>query len=279
MIFSERKVDGRRFLFDASQGSEAIEQPDVLDAGTVVGEDGQRLQFLPSSLTQIEKLPLPVYAEETPAQEVGGDARGAAPGEGVENPSPGLCRGEDDAGQQGERFLRGVLALRLLPSGDGRKSPHVGHLLALVEELHQLVVVEMRHLLLLASPDDELGGVGEVSARDVGRWIGLRPGDDVEDFEAELCEFVGYGEDVVVSARHPDGAVFLEMVSASRQPFLVELVDVLGRSALVPVAFIDAHHLSALHADAAVGEEVGWVGENHVKLEVELSQQADAVAL
>ena len=204
VIFSERKVDGRRFLFDASQGSEAIEQPDVLDAGTVVGEDGQRLQFLPSSLTQIEKLPLPVYAEETPAQEVGGDARGAAPGEGVENPSPGLCRGEDDAGQQGERFLRGVLALRLLPSGDGRKSPHVGHLLALVEELHQLVVVEMRHLLLLASPDDELGGVGEVSARDVGRWIGLRPGDDVEDFEAELCEFVGYGEDVVVSARHPD---------------------------------------------------------------------------
>ena len=87
-----------------------------------------------------------------------------------------------------------MLALRLLPSGDGGQSPHVGHLLVVVEVLHQGIVEEMRLLGALPRPDDELCRIGEVSAGDVGRRIGLRPGDDVEDFEAELGELVGYGD-------------------------------------------------------------------------------------
>ena len=125
-----------------------------------------------------------------------------------------LRGGEDDSHEEREGLLSGVLALRLLPSGDGGQPPHVGHLLVVVEVLHQGVVEVMWLLGALPRPDDELRGVGEVAAGDVGRRIGLRPGDDVEDFEAELGELVGYGEDVVVGAGNPDGAVLLEVVSA-----------------------------------------------------------------
>ena len=57
------------------------------------------------------------------------------------------------------------------------------------------------------------------------------------------------------------------------------MVDALGRSALVPFSLIYAHHLSALHGDAAVGEEVRGIGEDHVELEVKFAHQPYAIAL
>lgn len=83
----------------------------------------------------------------------------------------------------------------------------------------------------------------------------------------------------MVGARHPDGAVVFQVVTATGEPLLVESVDMFGRAALVPFALVHAHHLSALHADAAIGEEVGRVGENHVEGEGELRQQLRTVAL
>ena len=84
---------------------------------------------------------------------------------------------------------------------------------------------------------------------------------------------------VVPLPAHPDGAVFLQLVPTGGQPFAVEGVDAFGRSSLVPLAFVDTHHPSALHADAPVGEEIGRVGEYHVELEVKLLQEADAIAM
>ena len=100
-----------------------------------------------------------------------------------------------------------MLALRLLPSGDGWQSPHISHLLALVERFHQLVVEVMGLLETFSCPDDKLGAVGEVTARDVGRWVGLSPCDYVEYLEAQLRELVGYGENIVIGARNPDGPI------------------------------------------------------------------------
>lgn len=137
----------------------------------------------------------------------------------------------------------------------------------------------MRHLLLLPCPDNELGRVSKVSARDIGRRICLSPRNDIQDFESQLRQLVCHGEDIVIGSRYPDGTILLQMFPASRNPLLVELVDMFRRTALVPFTFIHAHHLSALHADTAVGEEVRRIGEDHVELEIKFAHQPDTVSL
>ena len=67
----------------------------------------------------------------------------------------------------------------------------------------------VRTLCALACPDDELGRVSKVAAGDVGRRVGLCPCDYVENLEAQFGEAVGDGEDVVIGAGNPDGAVLL----------------------------------------------------------------------
>ena len=137
----------------------------------------------------------------------------------------------------------------------------------------------MRHFLLLSCPDNELCGVSEVSARDIGWRICLRPRDDVQNLESQLRQLICHGEDVVIGTRNPDGPILLQVFPASRNPLLVELVDMFRRTALVPFTFIHAHHLSALHADSAVGEEVRRIGEDHVELEIKFAHQPDTVSL
>ena len=67
----------------------------------------------------------------------------------------------------------------------------------------------VRTLCALACPDDELGRVSKVAAGDVGRRVGLCPCDYVENLETQFRETVGNGEDVVIGAGNPDGAVLL----------------------------------------------------------------------
>ena len=137
----------------------------------------------------------------------------------------------------------------------------------------------MRLLLALSCPDDELGAVGKVPARDIGRWICLRPCDDIEDFESELRQFVCHREDIVISSRNPDSSVLRQVFSAFSNPFLVELVDMFGRAALIPFPLVYAHHLPALYADSAVRQEVRRIGEDHVELEIKFAHQPDAVSV
>ena len=67
----------------------------------------------------------------------------------------------------------------------------------------------MGTLYALTCPDDELGRVSEVASGNVGRRVGLCLCDHVEDLEAQFGEAVGDGEDVVIGAGNPDGAVLL----------------------------------------------------------------------
>ena len=99
-------------------------------------------------------------------------------------------KGEWDKGKEGERLLGRMLALRFFPSCDGRQAPDIRHLLVVIQPFHQLVVVIMRHLLLLSCPDNELGGVSKVSARDIRRRIRLSPRNDIQDFESQLRQLV-----------------------------------------------------------------------------------------
>ena len=120
--------------------------------------------------------------------------------------------------------------------------------------------------------------MGEVAAAQVGRRIGFFPGDVVEDFEAELLHGVADAEDDVVRAGDPDGAVGFQDALAAFEPFGVEFVHHFHRASAftrpkgfgerVPVAFVDFDHFAGVTGDAAVGEEVGRVGEDHVKTAV-----------
>lgn len=61
------------------------------------------------------------------------------------------------------RFLRRVLAARLLPRRNGWQTPYIGHLMVAIQFIHQCVVVVMRHLGRPTGLDDELRGVGKVA--------------------------------------------------------------------------------------------------------------------
>ena len=99
----------------------------------------------------------------------------------------------------------------------------------------------------------------------MGGRIGFFPGDVVEDLEPELLQGEADGEDDVMGAGDPEGAVGLEDALAASEPFGVELVVPFPAAGLVPIALVDADHLAGVAGDAAVGEEIGRVGENHVE--------------
>ena len=145
------------FLTGEASGFVNLRLCDVLNLGTVVAIGLEVVDFLAALAADVGELLLSLDAKVAAADEIGGDAGGRRAGEGVENPGVFVGGGEDDAGEQGEGLLRGVLAAGLFPWGDGGQSPYVCHLLVIVQMLHQLVVEVMRFLGRFTRPDDELG--------------------------------------------------------------------------------------------------------------------------
>src|SRR2546422_7603934 len=132
---------------------------------------------------------------------------GAATGEGVEDEVAFVGGGEEDAFEEGNGFLGGVLAEFFLPGLGRTDLPDGFHLLAAIGFLHELVIEGVARLGVFCGPDDGFGGVGEVAARKIGRRIGLDPGNVVEELEAELLHGEADGMDDVGSAGDPDGAI------------------------------------------------------------------------
>ena len=137
----------------------------------------------------------------------------------------------------------------------------------------------MRNLHAFPCPDDELGGVGEETARDVDRRIGLLPGNHVQNPVAKFRETISHREDVVVRPRNPDSAIVLQFVSTQAEPFHVELLHLFGRLTLVPIPFVHTNNLAALQAYAAIAEKVGRVRKYHVELEAEILQQLKRISM
>lgn len=101
----------------------------VLYLESVVAIYFEVINFLATLAADFNELLLALDAEVSTAYKVGCDAccRGAS--KRVENPTILVGRCKNDAGEQGEGLLRGMLAAGLFPQGDGRQSLHVGHLL------------------------------------------------------------------------------------------------------------------------------------------------------
>ena len=65
-----------------------------------------------------------------------------------------------------------------------------------------------------------------------------------------------------------------------RSPGAIELMVGFGALGFVPIAFVDGDHFAGVAGDAAVGEEVGRVGEDEVDGgRRDLFQDVEAVAL
>jgi len=115
--------------------------------------------------------------------------------------------GEEDAFEEGEWFLGGMLAEALFPGFGGLDFPDGFHLLAAIGFLHELVVEGVARFFVAGSPDDGFSGVGEIATGEVGRRVGLDPGDVVEELEAELLHGEADGVNDVGGAGNPEGAV------------------------------------------------------------------------
>jgi len=160
--------------------------------------------------------------------------------------------------------LRGMLAELLLPRFRRRNRPDGFHLFAAIGFLHELVIEGVAGFIVARGPDECFGGVGEIAAREIGRRVGLDPGDVVEELEAELLHGEADGMNDVSGAGDPDGAVGFEDALAGSEPGTIELVIGAGAFGFVPIALVDADHAPGVAGNAAVGEEVGRVGEDEV---------------
>jgi len=119
-------------------------------------------------------------------------------------------------------------------------------------------------LFVFGGPDDGFSGVGEIAAGEIGRRVGLDPGNVVEELEAELLHGEADAVNDMGGAGDPDGAVGFQDALGGSEPGAVEFVIGVWAAGFVPIAFVDGHHFAGVAGDAAVGEEVGRVGEDQV---------------
>jgi len=147
----------------------------------------------------------------------------------------------------------------------GRKDfPDAFHLLAVIGFLHQLVVEGVAALFVFCGPNDCFGGVGEIAAGEIGRRVGLDPGDVVQEFKIKLLHGEADGMDYVAGAADPNCSVGLEDALAGGEPCAVEFVVCVGAARTVPIAFVDADHAAGMAGDSVVGKKIRRVGENQV---------------
>lgn len=177
-----------------------------------------------------------------------------------------------------------LFAVEFFLRAGGGEAPDGFHLLAAVLGAHGGVVKGVFAEGVFGGPEEGFGAVGEVAAGEVGGRVGFFPDDVVEDFEAELLHGEADGVDDVVGAGDPEGAVGFEGALAAFEPGTVEFVVEFGALGFVPLAFVDADHAAGVAGDAAVGEEVGRVGEDGVEAAggeagVEGVEDFEAVAL
>src|SRR5579863_4890467 len=155
----------------------------------------------------------------------GGEGGGAGAEEGVEDEVAFGGGGEENTFEKGDGLLRGMLAEFFLPGFGWRDGPDGFHLLAARDFLHQFVMEGVARLFIFRGPDDGFGGVREIAAGKIGRWIGFDPGNVVQELEAELLHGEADGMDHVAGAADPDGAIGLEDALAGGEPSAIEFMN------------------------------------------------------
>lgn len=143
-----------------------------------------------------------------------GDAGGRAAGEGIKNKIAGPGSGQYDAAQQRQGLLGGVFTVRLFGGARRGDRPDGSHLRATVLHpvfrpvalLHQPVIKEVFGGLVLARPNEGLVGGGEIAAAQIGRGVGLEPGDVIEEVVAEPLQRMAALIDRMIGAADPERA-------------------------------------------------------------------------
>ena len=149
----------------------------------------------------------------------------AATEERIEDQVAFVGGGLEDAFEEGDGLLGGVLAVALFGFVRREDLPDGFHLFAAGDFFHVLIVEFVAALFVARGPDDGFGGVGEIAAGEIGRRIGFDPGDVVEELEAELLHGEADGVDDVAGSADPDGAVGLEDAPAGGEPGAVEFMN------------------------------------------------------
>ena len=90
------------------------------------------------------------------------------------------------------------------------------------------------------------------------------PRDGIQHLVAQLLEAAHDDMDIVMGTTNPNRAVVAQLGTAQSKPLAVELVDVFRCTAFVPIAFIHAYLLAAMHADAAIAEKVRRISKDGV---------------
>jgi len=171
---------------------------------------------------------------------------------------------KDDAFEERDGLLGWMLAEKLFFAAGREEIPDAFHLFAAISFFHQLIVESVAALFVFGGPDNCFGGVGEIAAGEIGRRVGLDPGDVVQKFEIKLLHGEAYGMDYVAGAADPNRSVRLEDALASCKPCAVEFVVCVGAARTVPIAFVDADHAAGVAGDSVIGEKIRRVGENQV---------------
>ena len=133
--------------------------------------------------------------------------------------------------------------------------PNRFHLLSAVFHFHFFVVELVPRcgpLLRLASPVDDLSGMSEHAASEVGRRIRLEPNDVVENSKPVLEQRHSNAWMHMKSSGDPNGSGWLQYPEALFGPCQVELKVPFNSSATVPVAFVYWNHLSGYACNAVV---------------------------
>ena len=173
-----------------------------------------------------------------------------------------------------------MLAEKFFFAGGRENLPDAFHLLAVIGFFHQLIVEGVAALFVFGGPNNCFGGVSEIAAGEIGRRVGLDPGDVVQKLEIKLLHGESDGVDYVTGAADPNRSVGLEDALAGGEPCAVEFVVGVGAARTVPIAFVDADHTAGVAGDSVVGEEIRRVGENQVHAGFgNFCQDFEAVAL
>ena len=118
---------------------------------------------------------------------------------------------------------------------------------------------------IFTRPEQIFMAGGKIFARKVGTGVGFEPGDVVEDVIVKQQHGKTAGQNAVIGAGDPNGAIGFEQAFAQAQPLFVELKVLFNAVAFVPLAFIDFDQFAVLAAGAAARNHIRRVGEYHIK--------------
>jgi len=156
------------------------------------------------------------------------DSRSATSDERIKNHVAFVRRGEQATFYEGNGLLGWVFAVGFFSSAGCRHIPHAFHLLAAVGLAHQVIVEAVFALFVLSRPENGLSRMRKIPARKIWGRVRLFPSDVVQNFEPQLLHRVANGEDDMLGAADPNGAVRLEDALAATKPFKIEFVIEFG---------------------------------------------------